>query len=234
MSKVFERLDPEVLKALAELAWPILAAIILFALLPTIIRVAKSRAFSIKYGNMEISVQDAADGLRKQIEDLQNQVRSMQLQPAGVVTGTAAKSVQKPSAAIRKGTILWVDDNPQNNAHEIKKLQDDGWDISTAESTAVALTLLKGMTSPPVLVISDMGRREGITYRRTAGLSLIRELRERRIPVILYTSEAVVREYREQVEAAGGAGITASPMELFSMVEKTAASGVKISNEFPP
>lgn len=228
MLKVFEMLDPDVLKALADLAWPILAAIIFFVLLPTIVRVAKSRAFSIKYGNMEISVQDAADGLRKQIEDLQNQVRS--LQATGAATGgMAAESVQKPSAAIpkgtiiRKGTILWVDDNPQNNAHEIKKLQDDGWDISIAESTEVALTLLQSRTSPPALVISDMGRREGITYRRTAGLDLIRELGKRQIPVILYTAEGVAREYREQVETAGGTGITASPMELFSLVEKTAA-----------
>lgn len=120
---------------------------------------------------------------------------------------------------------LWVDDKPQNNAHEIVKLQDEGWDISTVESTAAALTWLQNRAASPALVISDMGRREGITYRKMAGLDLIREMRARgsMIPVIFYTSDSATKEYREQVEAIRESGITASPIELFRMVEKNAA-----------
>ena len=216
-------MSAELLKALADLAWPILAAVVLFALLPTIIRIARSGSFSIKYGDMEISVQNASNQIRKQIEDLQDQVRALQeTQP---VVGREAESIPQPTADMRKGTILWVDDTPQNNAHEIAKLQDDDWDISLVESTAAALTWLRSRSSPPTLVISDMGRREGITYRKTAGLDLISEMHAqgRRVPVIVYASDSAVREYRERVERAGGSGITASPIGLFRMVERHAA-----------
>lgn len=214
-------MSADTIKAIAELAWPILAAIILLALLPTIRRVAQSRSVSIKYGQMELSVQDASDQTRKQLEDLQTQVRALQ-EAVGPSASPADRPQLAASAPPRIRTILWVDDKPQGNAHEIAKLQGDGWEISTAKSTDEALDLLGARTNHPTAIISDMARREGFTYRHAAGLDLIREVRARQVksPIYVYTVSNV-DEYKPKVLELGGNGITSSPIELFRMLEHT-------------
>jgi PleD family two-component response regulator len=215
-------MNAEVIKAIAELTWPLLAMVALAAFIPPIRRIVQSRAFTIKYGDMELSVQDASDQLRKQIEDLQNQVRSIQEGRAPAAARRIGPEVS-PAAPAAPRTILWVDDKPRNNAHEIKKLQDDGWEISTAQSTNQALAFLNNRSTLPSVVVSDMARREGLTYHPSAGLDLIREIRARKIdvPVFIYTSSDVDR-YRDRVIKLGGNGITASPIDLFALVESTA------------
>jgi hypothetical protein len=56
-------MNAETIKAIAELAWPVLAAIVLLGFLPTLRRVIQSRGVTIKYGQMELSVQDAWNSL---------------------------------------------------------------------------------------------------------------------------------------------------------------------------
>jgi CheY-like chemotaxis protein len=212
---------PELLTALAELAWPVLAAVVLVALLPTLVHVARSRALSIKYGEMEISIQDASQQLIKQVEDLQTQVQRLAAPAAPAAARAAAAAA---TGAPRRRLILWVDEKPENNAHEIAKLQGDGWDIATARSTQAALDKLAAGEEPAV-VISDMARREGLAYRRTAGLDLIRAIRSRKLgtPVFIYASADAERTYGSEVRAQGGDGITASPLELFRLVAGTAS-----------
>jgi CheY-like chemotaxis protein len=216
-------MDAELLKAIADLAWPVLAAIILLALLPTIAKVLRSRGVTIKYGNMKLSVQDASDQLRKQVEDIQNQLRDLTAQevaakPAGDDPGNIESPEEETAPEHR--LILWVDDKPTNNAHEIAKLQKDGYDISTAESTAAALTLLQGGTTKPDIIISDMGRREGLGYNRNAGIDLVRSIRAQGLdtPIYIYSSAKTERKYAEEVRKAGGNGITSSPIKLFKFV----------------
>jgi CheY-like chemotaxis protein len=212
--------NPEVIKAYADLAWPVLAAVLLFLLLPTIVRVAKSRAFSVKFGDMELSVKDASEQLLKRVEDLQQQVLKVQ---SATTTG-AGSAVERgesrsPTSATRK-TILWVDDNPTNNASEIANLQSAGYEVVTAKSTQEALALLNERKLNPDLIFSDMGRREGLTYRNTAGLDLIRAVRalDPKVPIYIYTSNEAVKEFKRAVEEAKGNGITASTTELFRMI----------------
>jgi CheY-like chemotaxis protein len=222
-------MSPEWIQALADLIWPVLAGVVLLALLPTIIQVVKSRAFTIKYANFELSVQDSTEQLRKQIEDLQDQVRALSGQP-GLSTpaprretlSTLAKG-QAPAQGPR--AILWVDDRPANNAFEIAKLQRDGLEISTAESTQAALALLESRAEPPALIVSDMGRREGLLVKRTAGLELIREVRSRglNLPIYIYAGPEAVEKYTQQVLQAGGNGITASPLQLFQFIDQSLA-----------
>ena len=209
-------MDAETIKAIAELTWPILAAAILLGLLPALRKVLHSRGLTIKYGQMEVSVQDASDQLRKQVEDLQNQVQALQ---DGRKRGLAPLAEPQLAAAPSGRTILWVDDKPQNNAHEIAKLQAEGWEINSAKSTKDALEFLGSRSAPPDVIISDMARREGLMYHPSAGLDLLREVRARKIKsrIYFYTASAVDR-YRSQVEQLGGNGITASPIELFRLV----------------
>lgn len=214
-------MSAETIKAIAELAWPVIAALFLLFLLPSVRKVAQSRAFTVKYGQMELSVQDASDQLRKQVDDLQDQVRALQTltqsRPA------VPHEPPPPSADRPRRTILWVDDKPQGNAHEIAKLQGDGWEIVTVASTREALEFLHDRSTRPTVIISDMARKEGLTYSSSAGLDLIREVRAKNInvPIFVYTASSVER-YRSLVTEAKGNGITASPMELFRLVEGAA------------
>lgn len=214
-------MNAETIKAIADLVWPILAAVVLFGLLPTLRKVIQSRNVTIKYGQMELSVQDAADQLRRQVEDLQDQVRALQegRKPAPPQLAEAKAPPPTPGR-----TILWVDDKPLNNAHEIAKLQRDGWEIITVTSTGEALQFLSSRSAPPTVIVSDMARREGLTYKQSAGLDLVREVRARKIntPIYIYTASSV-DAYRPSVEQSGGNGITASPIELFRLV--TSSSG---------
>jgi hypothetical protein len=53
-----------VIEALGKLAWPILAAIITYKFLPILTAIVKSRSFTVKVGEMEVSVQEASEQIR--------------------------------------------------------------------------------------------------------------------------------------------------------------------------
>jgi CheY-like chemotaxis protein len=214
--------DADAISALADLAWPVLAAGIILALLPTIKAVARSRAFKIKFGDAELSVEDASEQLRKQVDDLQDQVRRLLSgeESAAADSPPTIATETTPSRLLKR--ILWVDDKPENNAYEIAKLQKEGYDIQSVTSTQAALDVLKSRSDGPALIISDMSRREGFLIRRTAGLELIREVRAvgLKIPIYIYA-----RGWRDadQVRSVGGDGITTSPIELMRLIDAAAA-----------
>jgi response regulator RpfG family c-di-GMP phosphodiesterase len=56
-------------------------------------------------------------------------------------------------------TVLWVDDEPRGNAHEIAKLKEDGSRVIQARPTTEARSILGSGTEPDVTV-TDMGRKE--------------------------------------------------------------------------
>lgn len=216
--------NPELIEAYAALAWPLLAVLLIAILLPTAIRLVRSRGFGVKIGNIELTVQEASDQFTRRLEDLQSQILELKSERAV----DAVPSAQESQTSYRTSparNLLWVDDNPSNNASEMARLQDYGYEISTAESTETAMVLLKGKRSAPAAIISDMGRREGISYRSTAGLDLLKEIRSYGldVPVIFYTSRSAATEHRSAVLEGGGTAITHSPTELFSIIKKVTA-----------
>lgn len=202
--------------ALADLAWPALSAWVLYKLLPTLLEVAKSRGFRVKVGTMEISVQDAAEQLGRSVADLQRKVSELQTEkrPEGSPPAT-----RRPLARTR---VAWVDDVPGNNAYEIARLRQDGVDVLEMLSTRDALRALVDEGCPVDVVISDMGRREGRTYNRRAGLDLIRALRAKDFDkaIYVYCSSESAEKMREEVARAGAQGITSSQVELFDMLRE--------------
>jgi len=210
----------ELVKAVALLAWPLIAAVVLAALFPTIVAIARSRSFSVKVAGMEISVQDATEKLQSQIDDLQHQVIALRGEggPSVARTAEAVAAPVAPSPA-RGPRVLWVDDNMSNNAFQIGQLHDQGVTVVQSASTEDAMAILAG--SPPFdAVISDMGRREGGMYQVQAGLNLIRRMRQADIltPFIVYSSQRYADSNRAAVKAAGGDGATSSPVELLEWV----------------
>ncbi len=216
--------NPQLIEAYAALAWPVLVILLIVILLPTIIRVVRSRAFGVKIGSIELTVQEASDQLTRRLEDLQSQI--LELKSSN--DPTAVPTVQEEPPAYygpETRSVVWVDDNPSNNASEIARLQDYGFEVSTAESTEAALAILGGRRSRPAAVISDMGRQEGLSYHRTAGLDLLEQVKSRGydVPVIFYTSRSAANKYHRAVQEGGGVAITYSPTELFSIIRRETA-----------
>ncbi|HYD12999.1 MAG TPA: winged helix-turn-helix domain-containing protein [Allosphingosinicella sp.] len=111
------------------------------------------------------------------------------------------------------GRILWVDDNPQNNAREKQHLERNGiavYQIRTSEEALALLAMYEYRA-----VISDMNRNG----RPLDGLDLVREMRRRndRTPFFLYTVVPSAAQ-RAQLTRAGGQGATVTPNELYAAV----------------
>jgi CheY-like chemotaxis protein len=222
----------KLVEALGKVAWPILAAYLLWRLFPAVLRVVQSRAFKVKVGEMEISVQEASDQLQTQVSDLQKNVEALRgkLDPAETPgpdadTGPQVKplkSATQPSLARR---LLWVDDRPSNNAFEVARLQGEGIEVLEARTTEEAMRIAVSGRFPISAVVSDMGRREDGEYRAKAGVQLITALQRAglAIPVFVYSSQRYIERTRDDVLQAGGAGATASPVELFEMLHRVIA-----------
>jgi CheY-like chemotaxis protein len=170
---------------------------------------------------MEVSVHDASDQLRKQVNDLQNQVLALK-QPSAAA-GRVARTISNGATPEMVKTVLWVDNEPRRNAHEIAKLEEDGYLVIQARSTSEGRSILRSGTEPDA-IITDMGRKEDGKYIADAGLELIRAVREERIEALIfvYTNLRHVRRICTDVLEAGGNGTIASPLDLFAAVENGA------------
>ncbi len=212
----------ELIKALTPLVWPLMLAILLWKLYPTLKAIVTSRGFSVKIAGMEVSVQNATEQIRTQIEDLQKQVILLRSGKKGDGSTPEPSKTPAPRAAAKAPTILWVDDNPTNNALEIAQLRDREIDVVQAASTDEAMAALnKNLRFDAI--ISDMARREHGEYRSQAGLVLLKALKRagyEDVPFLVYSSEKYATRNGEEVRSERGAGATASPVELLEWIDQ--------------
>jgi CheY-like chemotaxis protein len=229
-----------IIEAVGSLLWPLLVAVLLIRVIPHIPGVVadlrkaiRTRAFTVKVGGVELSIEDATEQLRRQITDLQTHLAAQLAQrddpgpPAapGAPPGAPAGAEAGPAADQGRATVLWVDDNPDANALELAKLRDDGVEVLLARSTAEAmdvLSLRRGVRA----VVTDMGRAEDGEFRSHAGLALLRQLHEAEQdqPVLVYTSARRVELDRQDALDAGATTVTASPTELFAALRRVLAT----------
>jgi CheY-like chemotaxis protein len=229
-----------IIEAVGSLLWPLLVAVVLIRVVPHIPGVVadlrkamRTRAFTVKIGGVELSIEDAAEQLRRQVTDLQTQLAAQLAQrgdagpgppaapgaPPDAPDGAAAGA--GPAADQGRATVLWVDDDPDGNALELAKLRDDGLEVLLARSTAEAmdvLSLRRGVRA----IVTDMGRAEDGEFRSHAGLALLRQLHEAEQdqPVLVYTSARRVELDRQDALDAGATAVTASPTELFAALRR--------------
>ncbi|MBI5292551.1 MAG: response regulator [Chloroflexi bacterium] len=216
-----------ILQGVASLAWPLLIAFILISFRASIKNVldsARSRKFILKVGNNELTMEEASEQQRILVSDLQKQVVAIQeslkmltqAQPSGTLASEVPPTIPKPSAV---NSILWVDDNPKNNAYLTESLSELGIEVITALSTAEALEKFRSRKFDRV--ITDLGRKEGWRYNSTAGIELVKEIRkiDRDVPIVIYTSNDSVESNRLLAKAAGANEITASPTALLNTLQ---------------
>lgn len=111
--------------------------------------------------------------------------------------------------------ILWVDDRPDNNLYERRRMEMLGVTFTLAKSTDEAMSLLE--SEEYGIIISDMGRREG----PTEGYTLLERLRKIRnqTPFLIYAGSSAEKHKREAL-ARGAQGSTNDPNDLIEMVRK--------------
>jgi CheY-like chemotaxis protein len=223
-----------IIEAIASLLWPLLVAVLLVRVLPHIPslvadlrRAMRTRAFTVKIGGTELSVEEATEQLRRQVTDLQTHM-AVQLaertEPGAAPPAPPAAGAEDGAAPVAgqgRPTILWVDDHPDERTLELAKLRDDGVEVLLARTTAEAmdvLSLRRGVRA----IVTDLARTEDGEFRSTAGLAMLRQLNEAEQdqPVLVYTDARRVALDRQDALEAGASVVTASPVDLFAALRR--------------
>lgn len=112
-----------------------------------------------------------------------------------------------------RSTVLWVDDNPNNNSYERQALETLGISFVSAQSTDEALKKISRQRFDAI--ISDMGRPPD----SRAGYTLLDQLRSSgdQTPFIIYAGSRAPEHVAES-RRRGAIGCTNNANELFEMV----------------
>ena len=117
--------------------------------------------------------------------------------------------------ALSQRTLLWVDDNPANNAWERRALESYGMRFLLARDTDEAERLVADK-GPFDAIISDMGR----VGDPVAGYTLLGRLRKAGLdtPYFVYTTTGLAQNLAPLAPQQGMQGITGDPDMLVEMV----------------
>lgn len=208
-------------KLLGALVWPLLIWHVLARFTPTINEFFASLGeFTFKGGGFEASAKrkqaeaaaalTAAAAARADTNLTPESTAQSAREAAEVVAETVTpRTLRKASRA----TILWVDDQPDNNIYERQSLQALGIKFVSAKSTEEALKQINNQ--PFDVIISDMGRPPD----NRAGYTLLQNLRASgdKTPYIIY-SGSNTPEHKAEARKNAAFGSTNSAAELFEYV----------------
>jgi CheY-like chemotaxis protein len=180
-----------------------------------------SRIDSIAKGAIDLRLKVFDEQLQVVRTDLDNQVKAIkknmdeQVRDINQVMFAPEhrgrpQSQRPPSSADRQRSILWVDDYPENNDMPAEILRSNGIKIFPVLSTEEAIEAIE--TRSFDLIISDMGRGEN----RTAGLDLLRVLREKAIktPTIIFASTKAISRFGPEARKLGAVTATSGMTSL--------------------
>lgn len=206
-----------VITAIAAVGWPLVFGVLIWKLLPILKSRLSAGDVTVKMFGVEVSLQDASENFGKQLADLQDKVAQLRI----VAERSHPHSLDpaRPTAdAPARESILWVDDNPANNAFEVARIRSAGIAVDQVDSTDEALASLTHTRYTKV--ITDLQRHENGRTSPQAGIELINRMRENGIPtpVYVYCSRRAVDLFGDKIRAAGATGITSSPLELFEQL----------------
>jgi CheY-like chemotaxis protein len=230
--------------SLATIMWPTIVIIILFSFrknIQDLIKSGESRKFSVRIGDMEVSMDELSKQQGEMIKDLQARIKTMQKEIDTIKESTAKAAgpsdlmaeevamVDAGATAFGIGvdtdpfdddisSILWVDDKPVNNAFLIDSLKYQGVDVTNALTTQEGLDHFNRGSFD--CIITDLSRKEGgLVTNKQAGFELIRAIRDENdeIPIYIYTAKVDVK-LKQKSEEVGATGVTSSPSELLQML----------------
>jgi CheY-like chemotaxis protein len=203
-------------KLVDSLAWPLLAGVLVLILGPAIRRLlADAKAVTFKGAGFEASASRddvaAAAALGAAVQRKTNGAeRPKELPDIAPLIETTSSPRRRRK--LQQSTVLWVDDNPENNLYERRALEALGINIDLANDTQDALRKLSHKEYD--LVISDMGRPSG----KQAGYELLKLVRDsgNSLPFIIYAGSNLP-QHQLEAEDRGAQGSTNDPRELFEL-----------------
>lgn len=240
-----------IIESIATLLWPliVIAILILFRKnVQGLIESARGRKFTVKIGEMELSMDELSKQQGDMIKDLQTRVNELQRQidpkskaeirEAATAAPPQAEESRTPEDALETlsehenaddiiesdefdddiSDILWVDDHPKNNALLIDTLAKSDISVSVAENTSEALEHFKLGSFD--CVISDTCRKEGGEVPNChAGFELASRVREMDREVPIYIyTDNVDEKMKKKASMVGATAITSSPSELLKLL----------------
>jgi CheY-like chemotaxis protein len=219
-----------VLQAAAALAWPLVVLFVVCRFRKSaddILQALGSRldkAKKIKAGGFELTVADIRTQDAKLVQDLQDRVFDLEQRLTSAKAESPEESQLSTSNARSTPTlrrVLWVDDNPMNNAALIEQLRLREVDVDTAVSTDEGLK--RAGEKKYAAIITDMSR--GSDY--DAGITLTKSIRahDEVTPIVVYCGPRSARAKRQDALNAGANEVTASATALMGFLrEKTGAA----------
>ena len=114
-----------------------------------------------------------------------------------------------------KGTILSVEDNPDNRMLVRRILMSEGYDLLEATNAAEALELLK--TTKPDLILMDINMPDMDGYTLTAKIKTTPGFE--RIPILALTAN-VMRGDKEKTLEAGCDGYIQKPIDFDELIRE--------------
>jgi CheY-like chemotaxis protein len=133
-----------------------------------------------------------------------------------VVTTSAANAArvidEQTVSKFRQGSILWVDNHPENNRYLIRAFRELGIHVDLPTSTDAAMAFLRSRAYD--VIITDMSRPPD----PRAGYTLLKALHDEgnRTPVIIYAGSDS-DDLRREAIAAGAIDSTNSPQRVFNL-----------------
>ena len=217
---------PDLLRAVATLLWPLIVIILLFAFrdgIRTIIDSARTRKFSVKVGEMEVSMEEYNRQQSELIKDLQNQIVEIK---KAMDEGRKAAG-EKPQGAVPdysiqpppRRTVLWVGDHAIGNAVMLQNLSDMGLDVTSVTSSREGLSRLRAGGFDKV--VTDMHHPNGVNASSPAGIELVKSIRamSEEIPVYIFTTPKQAEQMFDAASDAGANQITGSPTILLALLK---------------
>ena len=162
----------------------------------------------------EIRVEDLSRMHQAAIQDVQRQV-------ANIAAGAGLTENVTTSQPTTQRRVLWVDDNPDNNALIVEQITASGTAVDQARSGQEALHLFA--PGKYLAVISDMGRREADgRFLADAGLQLIKAIRQIAgdQPIVVFCSRTAAEKYGKAAMDEGARLVTTSSTLLLSELKK--------------
>lgn len=225
--------------SIASLVWPLLFLVLILMFGPSLrdlISTLKQRRFNINVGGTQITVEEATEQQRRLISDLQEKVLQLEREAArdqrtrrseddevrNIIASHRVRDSRDPADLPTR--LLWVDDNPANNAQLAANLRERGIEVVIATNTKDAMSIYK--RGGIEVVISDMRRQEDRDVVPDAGLKLIELIRaeDKDTPIYIFCSKPGASLHANAAKKAGANGITSSALTLLSWIGSPAVS----------